>query len=119
MTNRLWSPLESRTLETVLDSLEVVLDTGFTGYLTLSTETFQQFGLPLVDRRTFELANGECFDFEAYLGAVSRNGLPTDALVLQSDSIPLMGMNLLWGSRVVVNAMDDGEVSNEEVAPGE
>lgn len=39
-------------------SLEVILDTGFTGYLTLPTEAIQQLGLPVVGQRTFELANG-------------------------------------------------------------
>ena len=31
-------------------------------------------------------------------------------LVLQSDSVPLLGMTLLWGSRVTVDALGDGEV---------
>ena len=39
--------------------------------------------------------------------------------MLKSDSTPLLGMNLLWGSRIVLDAMDDGEVTIEEIAPGE
>ena len=78
--------------------IEVVLDTGITGYLTLPTESIQELGLPSVGRRTFELANGELFEFEAYLAAVSWHGRLNDALVLRSDSAPLLGMTLLWES---------------------
>ena len=80
--------------------LEVVLDTGFTGYLTLPSESIEQLDLPFVGQRTFELANGELFRFDAYLAAMSWHGSLRDALVLQSDSTPLLGMTLLWGSRV-------------------
>ena len=119
MTNRPWSPLKSRTPETVISPLGVMLDTGFTGDLTLSTATIQQFGLPWAGRRTFEPANGEIFDFEAYLVSVSWHGCPTDALALKSDSTQMQSMNRLWGSRIVLDAMDDGEVTIEEIAPGE
>ncbi len=54
--------------------LEVALDTGFTGYLTLPGDSIQQLGLPSVGQRTFELANGEVFDFDTYLATVSWHG---------------------------------------------
>ena len=98
-------------------SVEVVLDTGFTGYLTLPTESISQLGLPSVGQRTFELANGELFDFQVYLGSVTWHGRPSDVLVLQSDSGPLLGMALLWGSRVTMDALNDGEVGIEELSP--
>ena len=97
--------------------LEAILDTGFTGYLTLPTGSIQQLGLRSVGQRSFELANGELFEFEAYLAAVSWHGRTSYALVLKSDSAPLLGMTLLWGSRVTVDALTDGEVTIEELAP--
>ena len=97
--------------------LEAILDTGFTGYLTLPTGSIQQLGLRSVGQRSFELANGELFEFEAYLAAVSWHGRISDALVLKSDSAPLLGMTLLWGSRVTADALTDGEVTIEELAP--
>jgi clan AA aspartic protease len=98
-------------------SVEMVLDTGFTGYLTLPPESISQLGLPSVGQRTFELANGELFDFQVHLGSVSWHGRPSDVLVLQSDSDPLLGMALLWGSRVTMDALNDGEVGIEELSP--
>ncbi len=98
-------------------SVEVVIDTGFTGYLTLPPQSISQLGLPSVGQRTFELANGELFDFQVYLGSVSWHGRPSDVLVLQSDSDPLLGMALLWGSRVTLDALSDGEVAIEALSP--
>ena len=97
--------------------VEVVLDTGFAGYLTLPPESIHQLGLPSVGQRAFELANGELFEFQVYLGSVSWHGRPSDVLVLQSDSVPLLGMTLLWGSRVTMDALNDGEVTIEELRP--
>ncbi|MDE2823047.1 MAG: clan AA aspartic protease [Chloroflexota bacterium] len=98
-------------------SQEVVLDTGFTGYLTLPSESIRELGLPSVGQRTFELANGELFDFQVYIGSVSWHGRQSDVLVLQSDSVPLLGMTLLWGSRVCMDALNEGEVTIEELSP--
>ena len=97
--------------------LEVVLDTGFTGYLTLPEQSIRQLGLPPVGQRTFELANGELSEFQVYLGSVSWHGRPSDVLILQSDGVPLLGMTLLWGSRVTVDALAGGAVAIEELAP--
>ena len=93
------------------------MDTGFTGYLTLPSQSIRDLGLPSVGQRTFELANGELFDFQVYLGSVSWHGRPGDVLVLQSDSVPLLGMALLWGSRVTMDALNDGEVAIDELSP--
>ena len=95
--------------------VEVILDTGFTGYLTLPSETIRQLGLAPVGRRTFEPANGELFEFEAHLAAVSWHEHLTDAMVLRSDGDPLLGMTLLWGSRVTLDAVAQGEVSIEDL----
>ena len=96
-------------------SLEVILDTGFTGYLTLPSEAIEQLTLPFVGQRTFELANGELFRSDAYLAAVSWHGSLRDALVLKSDSTPLLGMTLLWGSRMTLDALTSGPVTIEEL----
>ncbi len=100
-----------------LQSVEAILDTGFTGYLTLPQESIRQLGLRSVGQRTFELANGDLFDFQVYLGSVSWHDRPNDVLVLESDSVPLLGMTLLWGSRVTLDASTGGEVTIEELAP--
>ena len=88
--------------------VEAVLDTGFTGHLALPPECIRVLDLPFVGQRIFELA--------AYLATVSWHGRLRDALVLQSDSVQLLGMTLLWGSRVTVDALDDGAIIIEELS---
>ncbi len=97
-------------------SVEVILDTGFTGYLTLPTGFIDRLGLLSVGQRTFELANGDLFEFEAYLASVSWQGSQRDVLVLKSDCAPLLGMTLLWGSRITIDASADGEVLIEDLS---
>ena len=98
-------------------SVEAVLDTGFNGPLSLPTDIVQMLGLQSVGQRTFELANGELFEFDVYLAAVAWHERPTDALVLRSEGSPLLGMTLLWGSRITFDALDGGEVTIEKVEP--
>ena len=64
-------------------SVKTILDTGFTGYLTLPTESIQQLGLLSVGQRAFELAKGELFGFETYLAAGTWHGRLSDELVLK------------------------------------
>ena len=50
---------------------------------------------------------------------MSWHGRPSDVLVLNSDSAPLLGMALLWGSRVTVDALTDGQVTIEDLIPAQ
>lgn len=98
-----------------LRPVEVLLDTEFTGCLALSAETVRQLGLSSVGRRTLKFANGEWSESEAYLATAVWHGHLTDVLVLESDSAPLLGMTLIWGCRVTVDAVMQGEVSIEDL----
>lgn len=75
--------------------MDVDLDTGFTGCLTLPTQTIRQLGLSSVGWRTLEVGNGDLSEFEAYMATVSMQGDLTDSLVLSSGSAPMVGMSLL------------------------
>ena len=96
--------------------VDVVLDTGFTGSLTLPPETIRQLGLLHVGARTFDLANSQRVGFETYLGSVSWHGRDRSVVALESDGAPLLGMRLLWGSRITIDALASGAVEVEELA---
>ena len=95
-----------------------MLDTGFTGYLTLPAADIQELGLQSGGQRTFRLASGEFHTFEVYDGSVLWHGHSTEALVLQAEGPSLIGMSLLWGSRVTFDALGGGAVEIEELARG-
>ena len=46
-----------------------------------------------------------------YLAKVLWHGQEQDVLALQADSGPLIGMSLLYGSRLVLEVMDNSNVT--------
>ena len=93
--------------------VDMELDTGFTSCLTLPTQTIRQLELSSVELssvglRTFEQRSGSFSELEAYLATVSMQGDLTDVLVLGSDSAPMVGMSLLYRSRIALHAFADG-----------
>ena len=100
------------------EPVEAVIDTGFTGHLTLPACTIGRLGLSLVGHNKFKLANGEHSEFQIYNGSVTWHGHPHEVHIVQSECDPLLGMTLLWGSRITVDATTHGEVTIEEPEPG-
>lgn len=94
---------------------EVVVDTGFTGFLTLPESVIERLNLISYGQRPATLASGERQMFDIY-GAVIRwhEGL-RPAIVHSADGSPLIGMSLLDGSRLVVESWESGSVTIEEV----
>ena len=43
-------------------------------------------------------------------------GRASRVLILQSETTPLLGMSLLWGSRVMIDVLAGGAVEVEELA---
>ena len=103
-----------RTFRTV----EVVVDTGFTGHLTLPERTITQLGLRFLGERRAELADGKHVTYSIY-GAMARwHDQDRTMLVHRSESRPLLGMALLNGSRLTVEAWEGGDVAIEETPRG-
>ena len=96
------------------ESLEVVIDTGFTGDLTLLADTINRLGLLPTGQDEFELVNGEHTEFQVYLGSVAWHGRPHKVYILESECDPLLGMTLLWDSRTTIDATPDGQVTIEQ-----
>lgn len=98
----------------VLEPLEVILDTGFTGHLTLPRDAIRRLGLTYGGRRTVILANGELRGVDAYTAVVSWGGEHRHVVVLESISESLAGMSLLQGYRVTLDVRADGDVLIEQ-----
>ena len=100
-------------------SLEVdaVVDTGFTAHLTLPPATITELNPRYRGKWRVELANGVETELDVYVVLVSWQGQARATPVFASDSEPLVGMALLWGSRLTVDAWEGGDVIIEEVPP--
>ena len=107
--------IEVAGVDRVFQSENVVVDTGFTGALTLPESTIAQLGLTRYGRRPAVQASGERRMFEIYGALVSWHGNLRPVFVYLSESRPLLGMALLMGSRLTVDAWEGGDVTIEEV----
>lgn len=99
-----------------IQRIEAVIDTGFTGYLTLPADVTGSLRLPRRGSETFLLADGSEAVLPVYRGRVLWHGREFRIPVSQADGEALVGMSLLRGSRLTVDAVPGGEVRIEERA---
>ena len=116
MTGRVTARREATLRLTVLGPdqrqhvADTVLDTGFNGFLTLPSHMIRALQLAFVGNRRATLADGSTVVLDLYLATILWHGQEREVLVLQAEGGPLMGMALLYGSRVVFHVVDDGDV---------
>jgi clan AA aspartic protease len=93
--------------------IEAIIDTGFNGHLTLPGEVVVALQLPFAGHRRASLADGSVTRLDVYLASLDWYGQRKDVLVSQSAGSPLIGMELLEGSRVTMDVVDGGNVNIE------
>ena len=94
--------------------IEAVVDTGYSGFLTLPPELVDELGLPFAYMGQAFLANDAEVDFDVHYATVLWDGQPRDIEADATGSTPLLGMLLLdrhtlsieveSGGRVVIHA---------------
>ncbi len=95
--------------------IEAVIDTGFTGFFTLSADVVRSMSLPSRGSRDVVLADGSVVGLDVYRGHVVWHGRALPVAVLESEGGPLVGMALLRGSELRLRAVDGGDVLIEEL----
>ncbi|MGH3086728.1 MAG: clan AA aspartic protease [Rubrobacteraceae bacterium] len=90
--------------------VEAVVDTGFTGHLTLRPETVERLALPVAGSAESVLADGSTIVEDFCLARVVWYGNPRSVRALIADAAPLLGMALLRGSELRVEAEPGGAV---------
>jgi predicted aspartyl protease len=88
-----------------------VIDTGFDGALTLSSADIIALGLPWRRRGRALLANGTESVFDIYEATVMRDGILRRVAVDAADIAPLIGMRLLGGCELTIQAVVGGQVT--------
>lgn len=92
-----------------------VLDTGFTGHLTLPGAVIEELGLPLQRRSDAILADGSSVALEVHRAKVLWDGEERDTEVLALEGGPLVGMSLLYGHEVWLRVVEGGSVAIERL----
>ena len=93
------------------EKVEAVIDTGFNGYLTLSSDLINYLKLQLAGSRHVTLGDGNVVVLDMYLAKVLWHGQEREVLILEAEGVPLVGMSLLYGSRVILEVVDNGDVT--------
>ncbi len=75
--------------------VETVLDTGFTGSLTLTPSMIASLGLSWRSCASVILADGRVEQFDIYAATIVWDGMPRSILLQAIDTDPLLGMELL------------------------
>ena len=97
-------------------SIQAVVDTGFNGFLTLPIDVLNSVGASAAGTRRAELGDGNLVELDVYVARVNWQDENRDVLALQAEATPLVGMSLLWGSRVRFDAQDGGAVTIEAMS---
>jgi len=94
--------------------VEVVIDTGFDGELILPRTVVAALGLTPQGTYHARLADGRHVVLDYYEASIMWHGRPRTVRVLQSGVVALLGMELLQGSRLILDVVPVGSVTIEE-----
>jgi clan AA aspartic protease len=95
--------------------IDAVIDTGYTGFLSLPREIIVTLSLPWtgIDRGT--LGDGSEVTFAVYAATVIWDGQYRNIPVNEAETDPLVGMGLLYGYDLYIRAVEGGNVTIKPV----
>ncbi len=91
--------------------IDAVIDTGFTGFLTLPLSVISNLNLRLYRREAGTLGDGSICIFDVYRGLVIWDGELKEIDINASEAAPLVGMSLLYGYRIQLDAIENGQIT--------
>jgi clan AA aspartic protease len=93
--------------------IDTVIDTGFTGFLSLPSAIIAALDLPWSGSDIVTLGDGSETLFDLYVATVIWDGQYREIYVAESETEPLLGMSLLYGYRLQVDTIEGGSVEVE------
>jgi clan AA aspartic protease len=96
-------------------SIDFVVDTGFSGYLTLPPSAIGAMNLSLYATTTGVLADGTQSLIPTHLASIDWHGEHLSVPVLALGQKPLLGIGLLGNCRLVVELAENGVVQVERL----
>lgn len=88
-----------------------VIDTFFSGYLSLPLERIRSLNWPFAERRSYSIADDTLVNFDLYEGTVFWNEEKSAILIVAAEGPPTIGMGLLYGSWLTIDVVDGGRVT--------
>jgi clan AA aspartic protease len=94
-------------------AIDTVIDTGFSGFLTLPSAIITTLNLPWSASDIVTLGDGSETLFDLYTATVIWDGQYREIYIAESETEPLLGMALLYGYRLQVDTIEGGTVKIE------
>jgi clan AA aspartic protease len=94
-------------------TLAAVIDTGFSGFITLPPELIAQMGLPFAGTESLVLADGNEALFRVFDIVVQWNEQPLLVRAHEANTDALIGTALLHGSCLTTEFLEGGSVRLE------
>lgn len=92
-------------------TVEAVIDTGFTGRITLPPDLISALELPFIGRGWAVLGDGRRIEYNSFEVVVVWDGKLRHIVADEADTEPLVGMRLLAGHDLAIQVVPGGNVS--------
>jgi len=96
---------------------DVLIDTGYTDFLTLPADLFDRLAEGAIDRGELKYADQRVGMHDIATVTVHWDGQPRSVTAAKLEEVPLVGMDLLKGYRLIIEAVEGGRVSIEPLPP--
>lgn len=96
-------------------TVPVVIDTGFTGWLTLPLAVITELELIWLTKGQALLANGQIEIFDVYIATLIWDREVRRVMVDAAETDPLLGMSLLNGYEMCIQNIINGEVTIQPI----
>ena len=93
--------------------VDAVIDTGFSGFLTLPSSIIAVLDLTWKGRGIATLGDGSYCIFDVHIARVIWDGQYRTIDINKSETVPLIGMGLLRGYDLRIQAIEGGSVTIE------
>jgi len=91
--------------------IRATVDTGFDGTLTLPSATIRALGLRKATTVQSTFADGSQAETDVFYATVEWDGLSRATEVVATEGFPLVGMSLMYGYDLAIEAVDGGRVA--------
>lgn len=93
--------------------IDAIIDTGFTGYITLPNSIINTLSLPFHSRQQVVLGDGNVHTVNVHTGIVNWEGQNHRIEIDAADTTPLLGMAMMYGYKLTIEDIDGGAVCIE------
>ena len=107
--------IELRGLNGQSQSVRAAIDTGFDGVLALPEAVMERLDFPFLGLEKVVLADGSRTVLLTFAATVLWHGKLLRVTAMEAEGGALVGMALLYGSRLTMDVLEDGPVRIEAV----